>query len=145
VERELSSVQTTSQSRSIKKKHTHTPLILAETRAANCRYIISLHVKNAVSFYLAYYSESVSALISAVVHSTSENPFACSGPEAATKVVNLSVLRQVFGTFGRSLGSWRRMMASTKYTALTCMLSHSKKCIYNETNKLTNSMDRSPS
>jgi len=103
VERKLSSVQTTSQSRSIKK--THTPLILAETRAANSRYVISLHVMNAVSFYLAYYTERVGALISAVVHSTSENPFTCGGPEAATNVVNLYVLRQVFGTFGRSLGS----------------------------------------
>ena len=48
------------------------------------------------------------ALISAVVHSTSVNSFVCGGPEAATNIVILCVLRQAFGAFGRSLGRWRR-------------------------------------
>jgi hypothetical protein len=87
----------------------------------------------------------VRALISAVVHSASGNPLVCSGPEAATNIVILYVLRQAFGTFGRSLGSWRRMMASTKHTAVTCMMAHSKKCFCNVTRKLTNSMEQSPS
>jgi hypothetical protein len=85
-----------------------------------------------------YYSESEGALISAVVHSTFVNSFACSGPEASTNIVTVHVLRQVSGTFDRSLGSWRRVMASTKHTAVTCKLAHSMKFMYNITkNKLT--------
>jgi len=79
----------------------------------------------------------VCALISVVVHSTFGNPFACTDPEAATNTVTLYVLRQVSGTFGCSLGSWRHMVASTKHTTVTCKLAHSKKCIYNVTNNLT--------
>jgi hypothetical protein len=61
-----------------------------------------------ISSYLAYYSESVGALVSATVHSTSGNPFVCKSRGVSTNVVTIIYGRDpatycgMSGTFGYS-------------------------------------------